>query len=229
MTYSRLCLVLIAIMLQVTKLTAQCNGITHISQCPNDGCSNSTTHPNDAMLNNLKNRTDAATTPQSMMLQAMRNLNQPPTWNIGDDRTSLQDREGRPIRITAYLVQLPNSPSGNVVKNPKSEGAESCNCELTHVADIDWHCVLGATAASLESNSVTAEVTPRIRANHPNWTVTKLRSASNSGKRVRFTGWLMLDTYHIDHPIVRSTNWELHPITKIEIETTHNHWVNLDN
>jgi hypothetical protein len=229
MKFKLILVVALSLILHVTKLSAQCDGITNISHCPDDGCSNSTTHPNDPMLNHLKNRTDAATGPQTMTLQNMRDLQQPTSWTLGQDRTPLQDREGRSIRITAYLVQLANTPSGHPVKNPKGEGAESCNCELTHTADVDWHCVLGATYHSAESTSVTAEVTPRIRANHPHWNVTALRTASQQHKRVRFTGWLMLDTYHIYHPIVRSTNWELHPITKIEIETSHNHWLNLDN
>jgi len=36
------------------------------------------------------------------------------------------------------------------------------------------------------------------------------------GDYVRVTGWLMLDTKHISNPLVRSTNWEVHPITKFE-------------
>lgn len=36
---------------------------------------------------------------------------------------------------------------------------------------------------------------------------------------VRVTGWAMLDTQHIAHPINRRSNWEIHPATKFEVCT----------
>ena len=61
---------------------------------------------------------------------------------------------------------------------------------------------------------------------HPNWVPDRLNDFE--GKLVRVTGWLMLDTAHIHHsvllpgesprgPLVRVTNWEVHPITKFEV------------
>ena len=37
---------------------------------------------------------------------------------------------------------------------------------------------------------------------------------------MRVTGWLMLDTQHIERPITRSTNWEVHPVTEFEVCTS---------
>jgi hypothetical protein len=60
----------------------------------------------------------------------------------------------------------------------KAEGAESCNCGLTRRVDTDVHLVLISAmpetddAEALdqsEGNSVTIEITPRVRRRHPNW------------------------------------------------------------
>jgi len=50
------------------------------------------------------------------------------------------------------------------------------------------------------------------------WTATRIRPLK--GKFIRVTGYLMLDTEHLIHnPLVRATNWEVHPITKLEVCT----------
>ena len=95
--------------------------------------------------------------------------------------------------------------------------------------DTDIHLALVSDPEDLEENSVTAEITPRIRANgHGNWSYKNLKELE--GEYVQITGWLMLDTKHIPqaHPLPderrnkglkRITNWEIHPITKLEICT----------
>jgi hypothetical protein len=61
------------------------------------------------------------------------------------------------------------------------------------------------------------------------WTSQKI--AKLSGKFVRLTGLLMLDTAHVHHskkannddrdhagtPLKRATNWEVHPVAKLEV------------
>jgi hypothetical protein len=80
---------------------------------------------------------------------------------------------------------------------------------------------------------VTAEVTPRVRPD--GWTFSKLDQLGNQKAFVRVTGWLTLDTQHISRPLVRSTNWEIHPVTKFEVCTSTvtkcragSGWVNLE-
>jgi len=85
----------------------------------------------------------------------------------------------------------------------------------------------------LEADSVTAEITPRVRKqSHATWNATKI--GGFTGKFVRITGWLMLDTAHVHHshkanndpadhagtPLNRATNWEVHPVTKLEVCTS---------
>ena len=50
----------------------------------------------------------------------------------------------------------------------------------------------------------------------------------NSDKPVRISGWLLLDPEHRNHlGKYRSTLWEIHPITRIEVMKDGS-WVDLD-
>ncbi len=69
--------------------------------------------------------------------------------------------------------------------------------------------------------SVTEEFTPRVRLDHPNFTrevVQPLIDATpQKALLVRVSGLLMFDSEHfIRHPLVRVTNWEIHPVFKLE-------------
>jgi hypothetical protein len=80
-----------------------------------------------------------------------------------------------------------------------------------------------------ENLAVIVETTPRIRANHPKWTTQNLKPWIGTSQAVRISGWLMLDPEHqdmIDHS-QRSTLWEVHPVTKIEV-LKNGLWVDLD-
>jgi hypothetical protein len=75
--------------------------------------------------------------------------------------------------------------------------------------------------------SVTAEITPRVRTDsHPDWLFKNVNDLE--GEFVRVTGWLLLDTKHIkqlhrlpkeetNKSLVRATNWEVHPVTSLEV------------
>lgn len=178
-----------------------------LDDCPEEGCGAG----GDPFLNRMKNR---VTIPddgdvQTRSLSAIRRLRQPVSWVRGSNRASLSSREETPVVIQGYM------------KVVKPGGKETCNCGLSGAENADLHLVIVSAKTgrySIEASSVTAEVTPRIRKLfHPTWTLSKIRTLT--GKKVRLTGWLLLDTQHIRRPLVRSTNWELHPITKIEVMT----------
>ncbi|MEO7539052.1 MAG: cell envelope integrity protein TolA [Pyrinomonadaceae bacterium] len=78
-----------------------------------------------------------------------------------------------------------------------------------------------------EKRSLTAEISPRLRPNvapvgsgsASDRIISLLRKYARELTYVRVTGWAMLDTQHIDSPINRRSNWELHPVTKFELCT----------
>ena len=94
---------------------------------------------------------------------------------------------------------------------------------------------LTAQNGQSENVAVIAETTPRLRQQHPNWTVNRLKPwTENIGtafnrQPVRTRGWLMLDPKHQDmiNNGLRSTLWEIHPITQIEV-FQDGQWVDLD-
>ncbi len=199
-----------------TPPTTECSAnITNIADCPEAGCGEN----GDSELNRAKNRIDVPgqSDIQHMTFASMRSLAQPLRWNPGDDRSSIKGpgKEGTHVDLKGFLIKI------------KPEGGESCNCGLTRRVDTDVHLALVAAPEDGEETSVTAELTPRVRANgHPDWLYAKVKDLE--GEFIRVTGWLMLDTKHIrqtqflpnehiNRPLTRATNWEVHPVLKLEV------------
>lgn len=186
-----------------------------LDDCPVEGCT-SNNRPFDPLLNQQKNITDLAQNaqPQSMSLNDIKDLVEYEEWPDGTDRAELtEEGEGRPVRIKGYLWKV------------KSEGAETCNCELTGARNTDMHLVIVQHSNDPENKSVTAEITPRIKRTHTDWTFADVKRLE--GHLLRITGWLMYDSKHVGNPLVRATNWEVHPITKLEVRRG-NHWEVID-
>ena len=127
--------------------------------------------------------------------------------------------EGVALRTTGYLVAF----------KPQSGGSgEGTNCHFNAPADTDTHMALVEDVGDAEKTSVVIEFTPRFLKAHPNWKKAVLSSWLNSDNPVRISGWLMLDPDHRNHlNRFRSTLWEIHPITRIEV-WKDNAWVDVD-
>lgn len=188
-----------------------------IAKCPLEGCGTDF----DPLLNTSKNRTAAPDDADlvDMTVSQVKALSEtlPAGWKEGDARDNFTGagKEGQPVRVMGWLWKS------------KREGAESCNCGLdgTGVSGekkTDIHMVLTTYNNSAESSSMTAEITPRVRAARPHpitWTYSRIRK--NDGKYVRVTGYLTLDTHHlVAGALTRATNWEVHPITRLEVCTS---------
>jgi hypothetical protein len=206
--------------LATPALTEPCpDGIDDIAHCTMPGgCG----ELGDDLLNRAKNRTDippAGAQVQAMTIDDIKALPQPKTWDTGMSREKArQAGEGKLVSLTGFLQVA------------KHEGAESCNCDLTRRADTDVHMVMVSDLEDAETDSVTAEITPRFRkaADHlPGWLWVNVKN-NLEGEYIRVTGRLMLDTKHIpqlhrlqgERPnkgLARATNWEVHPIMKIEV------------
>ena len=196
------------------QLTTACDeNIDTIEQCPKRGCGTA----GDALLNEVKNAVPTATSGEKKTINDFINLPQPKRWNTGAARTFKDsDKEGTIVEVRGYVLLM------------RAQKDESSNCGLIgkDKTYTDVHVALvGDAEEEDENNSITAEITPRLRhSGHPNWTYEKLKVLE--GDYVKVVGQLMLDTGHIspitkladEHPrkkLKRATNWEVHPITAL--------------
>jgi hypothetical protein len=197
-----------------------CPGITEISDCPAEGCGKGA----DAKLNEAKNtRVPDGTTPTLKTVQWWKELKNPRGANCRNREKLRELGEGQMITVVAWALAA------------RAEGGETCNCKLSEPKDTDNHIVLvdpkfkSPTLGRNEGHSVTAEFTPRVRLDHPNFTQEKLQSLIDptwepgqkpqKGKLlVRVTGRLMFDSEHYCGPfqLKRENDWEIHPVFKME-------------
>jgi hypothetical protein len=78
-----------------------------------------------------------------------------------------------------------------------------------------------------EEQSVTAEFTPRVRLEHPQFVRANLQSRIDTAPKnallVRVTGLLFFDSEHfLGHHLKRVNNWEIHPVLNVEFCETGN-------
>jgi hypothetical protein len=201
-----------------------------IAECPLEGCSADNHH--DGTLNRLKNITSNNSPVTDRSITWMKTHPDPKTFQRGgprDELTSLD--EGKQLRVVGYLLRA------------KLElGGESCNCYLRTEETTDNHLVVvdkptldefplpgNPDKQTIDSvfkqrghESITAEFTPRVRMNgHPKFRSETLEpliaDAPQRALLVRITGQLMFDSEHFfQNHLSRVTNWELHPIFRLE-------------
>ena len=168
--------------------------------------------------------------------------------------------EGNIYTVIAYLYFAVDTGKATATRSPNSE---TCNCKLTAANTFDYHLGIGfdsTLAASaktqppesdpayvaLEKASVVAEMTPFIRAKHPQWTIARVKALE--GQQIKVVGQLMADNVHFNKnddcaftgaqpSCWRSTIWEIHPITKFFVcknasgcsaSSPASDWTNLD-
>src|SRR5206468_12276007 len=86
------------------------------------------------------------------------------------------------------------------------------------VSDKEYHAWLVDDPAKGRPQSTVAEVTPRVRALHPRWSISYLNPLVQGHVKVRISGWLMMDQEHPEQiGQYRATLWELHPIMGLEV------------
>jgi hypothetical protein len=141
-----------------------------------------------------------------------------------------RDRKNWPAAETAEVARYEGIPVvvEGFLYNTRLEGPESPNCHGADAEQRDWHVWLIKAPNDDRTGSIVVETTPRIRAQHPGWTVQKMNEAENDDLPARISGWLMLDPEHPDQlGKTRGTIWEIHPITQIEL-MVDGQWVLLD-
>lgn len=176
------------------------------------GPTGDTTDPHKKVLNTNKNRTDIPTG----------NPYIPIDWASLRDLPSdhSEDLPGAPVTVQGFLVHR--------VKQESDGSGESTNCHLLKPNEVDWHIYLSDTASLDDiSQAIIVETTPRTRPLHK-WKKPDLDAVVNKNVPVRISGWLLYDFEHVNAiGTQRASVWEVHPITKIEIQR-NGRWVDLD-
>lgn len=165
----------------------------------------------DTQLNTLKNRVDDGVNDMynDVGLSTLLSLDYPQevgrtmrkNWTQ-DARDAVDAYEGVAVRATGYLIDY------------KHQSTESTNC---HAVDYrDYHVWLAQNPTDDKSRAMVVEITPRVQDQRPGWDSSTL--ADLKGKRVRISGWLLLDQEHPEQlGKTRATLWEIHPIIHIEV------------
>lgn len=194
--------VLCAGLVYFTQVPAQTQGAcaTSLATCPKEGCSTG-----DGELNKKKNRTTEPTDILTRTLGQIRAFSQPSSWVRDSERSSLAFREDKGVVVKGIL------------RDARRSGKETTNCKLSGEENNDFHLDLVSFRDAVKATAVTAEITPRFR--KAGWDFEKLDFLGEEKFFVRVTGWFLLDTEHVNNPIVRATNWEIHPVTKFEVCT----------
>jgi hypothetical protein len=174
--------------------------IPDLSKCPTEGCGG------DPYLNVMKNRKCIPIDPEPVLLTTIRRLREPETWRKGQDRASIQMEEQKAVQVMAYMTAAFIS------------GRETANCSLLRRNNQSFHLALATRPGEPRRETVSAIITPRLRPK--GLMFHELQRLANTKAFIRVTGWMMLNTLHIRSPLVRSTNWEIHPVTKFEICTS---------
>jgi hypothetical protein len=160
-------------------------------------------------LNDNKNRTDVPGQTEYVEI-AWDDLK-----NLPKNRVS--DFEGAPVTVIGFL--------SHQIK--VETGGESTNCHLHANAEVDWHIYLTKSPAQGIRDAIIVETTPRTRPSHT-WTTTMLHPLVDARTQVRIGGWLMYDFEHTGViGTQRATVWEVHPITRIEVQQ-NGQWIDLD-
>jgi hypothetical protein len=190
-----------------------------------DGVCGSTGDGGDTVTNKRKNRTDVPVQYHEVTWRAVQVLQYPAhapksltDWN-SQQLAEIEPYQGIAVSVVGYLAAIKPQDHG---------GGESTNCHFTNSEEVDWHIPLVERSGDPEATSIVVETTPRVRETHPKWTPNVLTPWVSSAAPVRISGWTMLDPEHAAHiGKFRSTLWEIHPITKIEV-FKDGQWVDVD-
>ena len=183
--------------------------------CPGEG------DGTDAELNRLKNRVDEADW-QPVSVDALLQLKWPEgierkhmaQWSPAD-RAQVAEHNSVPVQAEGYLLDA------------RLQGPEATNCHSAQ--DLDFHLWLAAQPGNDRgTRSVVVEVTPRVGARHPAWTLQTFQALARRKVRVRISGWTMLDPEHPDQVgKSRGTIWEIHPVVRVDLMQPDGAWKGL--
>jgi hypothetical protein len=207
-----------------------CLGVTTIDQCPSTGCAKENTEAGkkQSLLNRTKERAPQGANAKLLTFDDFRSL-QDQAGNLVGVGTTLDQtgrdllnhlaigsgtlREGSFVRISGFIASGPLDPHPNT--------GESVNCKLTEPENNDFHINIVEHQGETEFDGIVVEMIPQERSTE--WTIDKLVTLEEKGRRVLVYGALFYDNMHVinddpHHSIggqpKRFSLWEVHPITK---------------
>lgn len=179
-----------------------------------DPCPASGELGSDVGTNRRKNRVDVPSSYHEVTVAAIAELPYPdaPTnrnkWSA-EQLEAIAPFEGVAVSVVGYVV---------AVKKQSGGSGEATNCHFNAPNFVDVHVALVAQPGDGEKEAIVVEPTPRFYGKHPAWVWSKLKALDDAATPVRISGWLLLDPVHKGHlETYRSTLWEIHPVTKIEV------------
>lgn len=154
------------------------------ADCPLEGDATAKTR-SDPALNLLKNRETLPDRYEHITLYDLMEIAVPDgvskkhrTLWPPETLSEIGEQEKRAVAVEGYLLGV------------KLEGPESPNCHSTDPAAKDFHLWLASSPDDEKSNSVVVEVTPRVRAKNPAWSIKNLKRFVTSKTKVQLAGGL---------------------------------------
>jgi hypothetical protein len=176
----------------------------------------------DPWLDQLKNRDQNGGQPVVVSFSQILKLKTPKAKAMGKlcrsrwtaaAQKQVASREAKYVTISGYMVAA------------KDEGDETCNCAGT--IGVDTHTWITAKVdGDQPTESIVAEVSPRMKLLHPNWRQHEFKLQLVKNKlHLRITGWMMWDQEHgSEVGKSRGTLWEVHPIHAIQFQDADGTW-----
>ena len=156
-----------------------------------------------------------------------------PTGERAEHLAGMKNRLEEPVRPTPMsiteIIGLPTFPRAYTrvqladIAALEAQGVIVTGfvARLRRMADGDYHiqvtqAPLGRCLGHDTTDQLITELTPGIRARKPGYTFEKLQPFCGAATPLRLTGWLLYDSPH-SGDAGRSTPWEVHPVTRIEV------------
>lgn len=149
--------------------------------------------------------------------------------HLADQKSRLDDPVSPTLMTIARIVALPTFPRAYSIEQLAEISATEARgvtvtgfvARLRRMDDGDYHIQIteapvGRCLGSDSTDQLITELTPGIRARHPAYTWEALQPLCGAATQVQLTGSLLYDSPHKGDR-GRSTPWEVHPVTRIEV------------
>ena len=156
--------------------------------------------PTDERATVLQQMKDRLTPPAHVQTMTITDIIALPTYPRAYTRSQLgeiESLEDRGVVVTGYLARLRRMDDGDF------------HVQITEASP-------GRCLDQDTRDQLITELTPGIQARKPAYTFDALAALCGAGTALRVTGWLLYDSPHKGDS-GRSTPWEVHPITRIEV------------